>query len=66
MGFNILGDFFCICDLILIQGSHIPSSWMVHAGCVFVAGIHPSRTQMSESFESVRWNVCVHRLDLGL
>ena len=23
-------------------GSHIPSSWMVHAGCVFVAGIHPS------------------------
>ena len=47
-------------------GSHIPSSWMVHAGCVFVANIHPSRTWMSESFESVRWNVCVHRLDLGL
>ena len=21
---------------------------------------------MSESFESVRWNACVHRLDLGL
>ena len=37
----------------LIQpwGSHIPSSWMVHAGCVFVAG---------------RWNACVHRLGLGL
>ena len=39
---------------------------MVRAGCVFVAGIHPSRTWMSGSFESVRWNACVHRLDLGL
>ena len=48
------------------EGSHIPSSWMVHAGCVFVAGIHPSRTWTSGSFESVWWNACVHRLDLGL
>ena len=39
---------------------------MVHAGCVFVTGIHPSRIWMSGSFESVRWNACVHRLDLGL
>ena len=39
---------------------------MVHAGCVFVASIHPSRTIMSGSFQSVRWNACVHRLDLGL
>ena len=39
---------------------------MVHAGCAFVAGIHLSRTSMSGSFESVRWNACVHRLDLGL
>ena len=39
---------------------------MVHAGCVFVAGIHPSKTWMLASFESVRWNACVHRLDLGL
>ena len=46
--------------------SHIPSSWMVHAWCVFVAGIHPSRTRTSGSFESVRWNACMHRLDLGL
>ena len=46
--------------------SHIPSSWMVQAGCVFVADIHPSRTWTSGSFESVRWNACVHRLDLGL
>ena len=47
-------------------GSHILSSWLVHAGCVFVAGIHPSRTWISGSFGSVRWNACVHRLDLGL
>ena len=44
-GFTILGDIFCICDCFLIQprGSHILSSWMVHAGCVFVAGIDLSR-----------------------
>ena len=39
---------------------------MVHAVCVFVAGIHPSRTWTSVSFESVGWNACEHRLDLGL
>ena len=39
---------------------------MVHAGCVFVAGIHLSRTWMSGSFESVRWNARVHWSDLGL
>ena len=39
---------------------------MVRAGCVFVAGIHLSRTWTSGSFESVRWNACMHRLDLGL
>ena len=39
---------------------------MVHAGCVFVASIHPSRTWMSGSFESLQWNACVHRLNLSL
>ena len=39
---------------------------MVHAGCGFVAGIHPSRTRMSGSLESVWWNACMHRLDLSL
>ena len=39
---------------------------MVHAGCVFIAGICPSRTCMSGSFEFIRWNACMHRLDLGL
>ena len=49
-----------------LRDIHILSSWSVHAGCVFVAGIHLSRTWMSESFESVQSNACVHRLDLGL
>ena len=39
---------------------------MLDHGCIFVAGIHSSRTVRSGSFESVRWNACVHRLDLGL
>ena len=43
------------------SGSHIPSSWMVHAECAFVADTHP-RTWMSGSFESVRWNAFVHIL----
>ena len=47
-------------------GSHILSSWIVHAGCVCVASIHLSRTWTSWSFESMRWNACVHRLDLGV
>ena len=38
--------------------------WCV-LGVFFVSGIHPSRTWTSGSFESVRWNACVHRLDLG-
>ena len=39
---------------------------MVHARCVSAAGIHLSRTWMSQSFESTQWNACVHRLDFGL
>ena len=68
LGLTILGCDFYVCDRFLSNhwGSHIPSLWMVHAGCVFVAGTHPSWIWMSESFESVQWNVYVHRLDLGL
>ena len=39
---------------------------MVHAGCGFAADIHLSMTRISGSFESMQWNACVHRLDLGL
>ena len=39
---------------------------MVRAGCVFVAGIHPSTIQMLGSFLSVQRNACAHRLDLDL
>ena len=44
-------------------------TFCLHGWCMlggFVASIHPSRTWMSGPFESVGWNVCVHRPDLGL
>ena len=39
---------------------------MVRAWCVFVVSNHQSRTWMSGSLESMRWNACVHRPYLGL
>ena len=48
------------------RDSHFPTLGMMHAGCVSVAGVYPSRTCMSASFESMQWNISVHRLDLGL
>ena len=68
LGFTILGEIFAYVTVFKPNhwGSHIPSLWMVHTGCVFVAGIHPSITWLSGSFESMRWNACVYRLDLGL
>ena len=66
---TILGELFAYATVFFSsnhRGSHIPSSWMVHAGCVFVASTHPPRTRMSGSIESVLWNACVHRLDLGI
>ena len=56
LGFTILSEFcsyvtiFLLLLLLLLflifnhKSSHIPSSWMVHAGCVFGASIHLSRT----------------------
>ena len=76
LGFTNFGSHFCICDRFFFYptiylDSHILSLWIVHAGCVFVVSIHPSRTWMSGSFESMRcesmrWNARVHRLNLGL
>ena len=68
LGFTIFSEIFAYVTIFQTYhwGSHIPSSWKVHVRRVFVAGIHPSRTWMSESFESVQWNACVHKLDLGL
>ena len=45
LGFTILGEIFGYVTVFYSnhRGSHIPSSWMVPAGCVFVAGIHLSR-----------------------
>ena len=66
LGFTILGEIFAYMIAIYSNhwGSHIPSSWMVHVGCVFVVGIHQSRTWMSGSFESVQWNAW-HRFILS-
>ena len=66
LGFTILSEIFPMWPFSTPLGSHIPSSWMVHAGCLLVASIHLSRTRMSGSLESVRWNACVHRLHLSL
>ena len=69
LGFTIFGLDFCLCDRFSKSNhrrSHIKSSWMVHAGCVFVPSIQPSRTWMSGSSEFVGWNRCVHRIDLSL
>ena len=54
LGFANLGEIFACVTLFWLvlfcflksnhKGSQILSSWMVHAGCVFVAGIHPFRT----------------------
>ena len=69
LGFTTLGEIFAYVTILQSnhRGSHIPSLWMMmHAGCVFVAGIHPFRTWMSGSFESVRWNACVHGLNFCL
>ena len=67
-GVHHFGWNFCVCDCFWFnhRSSHILSLWLVHAGCVFVASFHPSRIWLSGSFESVRWNVLVHRLDLDL
>ena len=52
LGFTIFGEIFAYVTIFLSnhRGSHIQSSWMVHVGCVCVAGIHPTRTWISESF----------------
>ena len=65
--FTILGETFVYVTVLYSnhRGSHIPSSWMVHAGSVSVASIHP-RTWMSWSFECMQWNACVKRQDLSL
>ena len=47
LGFTMLSEIFMYVTVYFLskhRGSHILSSWMVPAGCVFVAGIQPSRT----------------------
>ena len=41
-GVIILGEIFAYMTVFQSnhRGSHIPSSWIVHAGCVFIVGLH--------------------------
>ena len=67
LGFTILGVIFAY--MTVFSPTIEVVTFRLHGWCmlgVFVAGIHPSRTWMSGSFESVQWNACVHRLELGL
>ena len=65
LGFTILGEIFAYVTVSQFnhRDNHIQSSWMVHAKCVFVPGIQLSISWRSGSFEAMRWNTCVHRLD---
>ena len=68
LGFTIFGWDFCVCDRFLNPTIKVVT-FRLRGWCVLgvsVAGIHPPRTRTSGSFESVRWNACAHRLDLGL
>ena len=40
--------------------------WYMLGVFFFGASIHPSMKSISGSFESMRWNACVHGLDVGL
>ena len=46
LDFTILGEIFAYGTVFSSnhRGCHIPSSWMVQVGRVFIASIHPSRT----------------------
>ena len=68
LGFTILGEIFAYVTVFQSNhwDSHIPSSWILHAGFSLLVLTLPSKTWMSGSFESVWWNACVQRLDLGL
>ena len=61
---------FCVHDPFLINNPttevvtfHLHGWCMLGVFLLLNAGIYPSRTWMSGSFESARWNACVHRLD---
>ena len=45
LDFTICGEIFAYMTIpVVTPNPVVPSSWMVHAGCVFVASIHPYRT----------------------
>ena len=42
------------------RGNHIPSSWIVRAGCVLSPAFTCLGHECQNLFESVQWNTCVH------
>ena len=62
-GVHHFGWNFCVCDYFFSPTIEVVTfhlcGWCMLG--VFVTGIHPSRIWMLGSFESVRWNACVHR-----
>ena len=60
---SIFGWDFCVCDRFLIQPLRYSHSFFVDFACWMF--LLPAFTGLW-SFESVRWNACVHRLDHGL
>ena len=64
-GVQHLGEIFVYVTVLLIQSLRQSHSVFMDGAC-WVCFCCRSRAWMSGSFESVRWNACVHRLDLGL
>ena len=71
LGFTILGEFFAYVTVFVLSNPTIEVvTFCLHGWCmlevIFVACIHLSRTWISGSFESMRWNAYVQGLDLSL
>ena len=67
MGFTSLGEIFAYVTVLNPTVEVVTfrlRGWCM-LGVFYVAGIRASRTWMPGSFESLWWNACVHRLDLG-
>ena len=69
-GVHQFGWDFCVCDPFFFYPTIEVDTFRLHGWCMLGVFLLPafilSRTWTAGSFECVRWNACVHRLDLGL
>ena len=69
LGFTIFGWDFCVCDRFFNPTIKVVT-FHLHGWCMLGVFLLLAFTHLghgtSGSFESMRWNACVHRLDLGL